>query len=65
VYANLKPVGIICDVTTTSASSGSGNSLTITLRHQPSKNDSGISGGDITNAGGTTDLEATFPVTIN
>lgn len=52
------PVGI-----TTSAVVGSSTgtqSLTITLRHEPDKNASGVSGGNITNAGGETDITTTF-----
>lgn len=37
-----------------------GGNLTITLRHEPSKFSDGVSNGDITNAGGETDVEITF-----
>jgi len=65
VDANLKPVGILTDATTTSTTSGTGNSLTITLRHLLNKGAAGVSTGDITNAGGETEIEVTFPVVIN
>ena len=39
-------------------------SLTVTLRHLPNKAGANVSTGDITNAGGGTDAEVTFPVTI-
>lgn len=59
--ANNNPIGITFTLTTTNA--GTGN-LTITLRHQPTKTAAGVSGGDITNAGGETDVEATFPIVV-
>ena len=48
---------------TTAATAMTGN-LTITLRHEPSKNAVGVSDGDITNAGGETDVQAVFPIVI-
>ena len=38
--------------------------LRITLRHQPDKNATGVSSGDITNANGETDIEVEFPVRL-
>ena len=38
--------------------------LTIVLRHEPNKDAAGVSDGDITNAGGETDIEATFDVSV-
>lgn len=61
VDGNGKPIGITTDVTTNGASSGN---LTITLRHQPNKSGANVAAGDITNAGGETDIEVTFPVVI-
>lgn len=58
---NGNPIGIAFTVTTTTA--GTGN-LTITLRHEPNKSAAGVSDGDITNAGGETDIEATFAITV-
>lgn len=43
---------------------GSG-ALTVTLRHEPNKSAPGVEAGDITNAGGETDIEVTFPVVID
>lgn len=40
------------------------STLTITLRHEPDKAASGVSDGDITNAGGETDIEVIFDVTV-
>jgi hypothetical protein len=34
------------------------------LRHLPNKSETGVSSGDITNAGGTTDAQAIFPITV-
>ena len=59
--ADDNPIGLSSTVTTSEA--GSGN-LTIILRHEPSKNASGVSAGDITNAGGETDIEVTFDVNV-
>ena len=60
--ADGNPVGLSFTVTT-SATTGTG-SLTIILRHEPNKSASGVSDGDITNAGGETDIEAVFPITV-
>ncbi|UPT72193.1 MAG: type 1 periplasmic binding fold superfamily protein [Flavobacterium sp. JAD_PAG50586_2] len=60
--ANGKPIGLQFSLLTGNA--GSGN-LTITLRHLPNKSASGVTGGDITNAGGATDAQVTYPIIIN
>jgi hypothetical protein len=59
---NGDPVGLVNTVTTTGASSGT---LTIILRHEPNKDAAGVADGNITNAGGDTDVQAEFDVTIN
>ncbi len=59
--ANGNPVGLTSTLTTGAASSGT---LTITLRHEPNKSGTNVSAGDITNAGGETDIEISFPITI-
>lgn len=59
--SNGKPIGLLTLVSTGSTSSGS---LIITLRHEPNKNAPGVSSGDITDAGGETDIEVTFIVEI-
>ncbi len=59
--ADGNPVGLSSEVVTTTASSGT---LQVILRHEPTKTASGVSGGDITNAGGETDIEVDFPITI-
>lgn len=59
---NGNPVGLT--FTLTAGAAGSGN-FTVTLRHEPDKTAPGVSSGDITNAGGETDISATFPLVIN
>lgn len=59
---NGKPVGLETDVMVTG---GPGNGkIKIVLRHNPNKNGTGVSNGDITNAGGETDIEVEFDVMI-
>lgn len=58
---NGNPVGLESDIMTGDAGSGT---ITITLRHEPNKTADGVAGGDITNAGGETDIEVTFPIVI-
>ena len=58
---NGNPVGLKFNLSTTAA--GSGN-FTITLRHEPNKLGSGVSTGNIANAGGETDVQVTFPITV-
>ena len=55
------PIGVQFSLATTTAATGN---LTITLRHEPMKTASGVSNGDITNAGGETDVQAVFPITV-
>ena len=55
------PVGLQTTLATGDAASGS---LKIILRHEPNKSASGVAGGDISNAGGETDIEVTFPVDV-
>jgi hypothetical protein len=55
------PLGLRTVVT--AAAKGTGK-LTVTLRHLPDKKAAGVSEGDIANAGGETDIQVTFDVTI-
>tara|TARA_R110000787_G_scaffold88545_3_gene187894 strand:+ start:2445 stop:3008 length:564 start_codon:yes stop_codon:yes gene_type:complete len=55
------PIGIEFTLTTTAAGTGD---ITITLIHEPNKGGVDVTSGDITNAGGETDAEATFTVTV-
>ncbi len=55
------PLGLVNVAITGAASSGT---LTLTLRHDPDKNGPGVANGDITSAGGVTDVEVFFPLVI-
>lgn len=59
--ADGNPVGLRTTLTTGDATSGT---ITIILRHEPVKSASGVSDGDITNAGGETDIEVTFQIDV-
>ncbi len=59
--ANGKPIGLATIITTKGASTGT---IKVILRHEPAKDASGVSTGDITNAGGETDIEITFNVEV-
>ncbi len=58
---NGKPLGLENQLVTGDAGSGQ---LTIILRHEPAKNAAGVSEGDITNAGGESDIEVTFDIDV-
>jgi len=62
VDANNHPVGL--NFTYTAAPAATSGNLTITLIHLPNKSGVNVPAGDITNAGGGTDAEATFAVTV-
>lgn len=55
------PLGVETILKTLGASAGT---LTVTLRHEPDKNASGVADGDISNAGGETDIEVSFDLVI-
>jgi len=59
--ADGNPLGLA--TTLTAASAGNGT-LTIILRHEPMKSATGVANGDITNAGGESDIEVTFNVSV-
>lgn len=59
--ANGNPIGLAAVCTAGPAGTGT---LTLTLRHQPDKFAAGVNAGDITNAGGETDVEVTFPLVV-
>jgi hypothetical protein len=59
--SNGNPLGLATRMTTGNASSGH---LKVILLHHPRKNNAGVKDGDISNAGGHTDIEVTFDVTI-
>ena len=58
---DMNPVGILSTLTTGDAGT---TDLTVTLIHEPDKGAAGVSDGDITNAGGETDIEVTFTVVV-
>ena len=58
---NGKPLGLLNSMVVGDAGMGS---LTIILRHQPDKDAPGVSDGDPTNAGGDTDIEIEFDVSV-
>ena len=55
------PLGLLTTFTTLEAGQGS---LQIILRHLPDKNAPGVKDGVLTNAGGETDIDITFPLVI-
>jgi len=59
---NGRPIGLDF-IFTASANAQSGN-FTVVLRHEPNKTAQGVAAGNIANAGGDTDIEVTFPVTV-
>jgi hypothetical protein len=58
---NGNPLGLTFSLLTGDAGT---ESFLLVLRHQPDKYATGVSDGDITNAGGETDIEITFDVII-
>ena len=58
---NGNPVGLSTKLTTGAAGNGI---LNIVLRHQPDKSASGVGAGDISNAGGETDIEVEFEIIV-
>jgi hypothetical protein len=59
--ADNNPIGLATELSTGGASSGT---MTVILRHEPNKSGQGVAEGDITNAGGETDIEVTFNVNV-
>jgi len=55
------PVGLSNTLTTGDATSAT---LKVTLRHEPAKSADNVASGDISNAGGETDIEVTFDVEV-
>lgn len=58
---NNYPLGLAGTLTTNAAGDGT---IRVTLRHEPDKAATGVAGGDITNAGGSTDVEVDFPLIV-
>lgn len=59
--ADGNPVGLSFTLVTGDATS---ETFTVTLRHEPDKTGTGVADGDITNAGGETDIEVDFSFDI-
>lgn len=59
--SNGKPIGTKIDINTINTATGE---MIITLKHKPNKSATNVSNGDITNAGGETDVEVSFPIEI-
>jgi hypothetical protein len=59
--ANGKPIGLQFSLVTGAPTSGN---IVVTLKHLPNKSASGVTTGNITNAGGNTDAVVTFPVVV-
>lgn len=63
--ANGDPIGLDFTFQTIDTATPVNGAMTVTLRHEPNKDASGVSDGDITNAGGETDIEVVFiPITV-
>ena len=58
---NGNPIGLATTFTTGDASTGT---MQVELRHEPNKSADGVVNGNPTNAGGETDIQVTFDVTI-
>ena len=59
--ANGDPIGLNFVLATNDAGNGV---MSVILKHEPNKAGDGVSTGDITNAGGETDVEVNFSVTV-
>ena len=55
------PVGLSFELTTGVAGT---ENITVTLRHEPAKSAAGVADGDLTEAGGETDIEVVFEVIV-
>ena len=60
--ADGNPVGL--DFNYTASATPATGTLTITLRHEPNKAAEGVAGGNIANAGGSTDAQVSFAVVV-
>ena len=60
---NGNPIGILTTLTT--GANATTNTMVVTLRHEPIKDAVGVSSGDITNAGGETDIEVSLQFSVN
>ena len=58
------PIGISFSFQSVNTNDSINGIITITLRHEPNKDGEGVSEGNITNAGGDTDIQVSFNVTV-
>ncbi len=58
------PIGLIFIFQSMTTNDPINGTITITLRHEPNKDGDGVSDGDITNAGGETDAQVSYNVTV-
>jgi hypothetical protein len=59
---NGKPIGLAF-ILKTGTAAATGN-IVVTLRHEPLKSADGVAAGSITNAGGATDAQITYPIQV-
>lgn len=59
------PIGLSFQFQSLTTNDPVNGTLTITLKHEPNKEGDGVSDGDITNAGGETDAQVSYNVTVN
>lgn len=60
--ASNNPIGLSSTVKTVGTGTGV---IKVILKHEPNKAAAGVAAGDKTNAGGETDVETDFPITVN
>ena len=59
---NGRPIGL--EFTFTASANAQSGNLTVILRHDPIKTAEGVAAGNIANAGGETDVQVVFPITV-
>jgi hypothetical protein len=59
--ASNNPIGLASTVKTVGSGTGV---IKVILKHEPNKSAAGVAAGDVTNAGGETDAEMEFPITV-
>ncbi|WP_053992507.1 hypothetical protein [Mangrovimonas sp. TPBH4] len=62
--ADGNPIGVEFTFQTVETSTTLEGVMTIILRHEPNKDATGVSDGDITNAGGETDIQTSFNISV-
>ena len=61
---NGNPIGLSVIFQSITSNDPINGTITITLRHEPNKGGEGVSNGDITNAGGETDAQVSYNVSL-